>query len=93
MMTLKFTGRLTKKRNVVVAHCPELDVYSQGYSEEEARKNLREAVRLFLEEAERIGTLEQILEEAGFYRRASYQWQSPSTVFAEDVHLDIPVGV
>jgi hypothetical protein len=30
-----------------------------------ALKNLKEAVRLFLEEAEKLGTLEQILEEAG----------------------------
>jgi predicted RNase H-like HicB family nuclease len=31
--------------------CPELDIASQGDSVEEARKNLREAVELFLETA------------------------------------------
>jgi hypothetical protein len=43
----------------------ELDVSSCGGSKLKALKNLKEAVRLFLEEAEKMGTLEQILEEAG----------------------------
>ena len=30
--------------------CPELDVVSQGYTVEEALKNLKEAVELYLEE-------------------------------------------
>jgi predicted RNase H-like HicB family nuclease len=34
-----------------VALCPELDVASQGDTIESARKNLREAVQLFLESA------------------------------------------
>jgi predicted RNase H-like HicB family nuclease len=33
------------------SHCPELDVSSQGDTEEEARDNLREALELFLEDA------------------------------------------
>jgi predicted RNase H-like HicB family nuclease len=32
-----------------VALCPELDVASQGATEEEAKANLREAVELFFE--------------------------------------------
>lgn len=34
-----------------VAHCPELDIASQGENVEEARAMLREAVELFLEVA------------------------------------------
>lgn len=63
---LKITVSLKDKGHCIVAYCPELDVYSQGYTKEEARQNLKEAVRLFLEEADRMGTLEQILSEAGF---------------------------
>ncbi len=33
------------------SHCPELGVASQGDTEEEARSNLREALELFLEDA------------------------------------------
>jgi predicted RNase H-like HicB family nuclease len=42
-----------------------LDVSSCGGTKEKALKNLKEAVGFFLEEAEKLGTLEQILEEAG----------------------------
>ena len=31
--------------------CPELDIASQGQTEDEARENLREALELFLEDA------------------------------------------
>jgi predicted RNase H-like HicB family nuclease len=34
------------------SHCPELDVASQGDTEEEARDNLREALELFLEDVD-----------------------------------------
>lgn len=40
---------------------PELDVPSCGHDVEEARRNLKTAVRLFVEEAEKLGTLDEIL--------------------------------
>ncbi len=52
-----------------VAYNPELDVPSCATTEAKAYKNLLEAVRLFLEEAEKKGSLSQVLEEAGFVRR------------------------
>ena len=52
-----------------IAHSPELDVSSCGTTERKAFENLQEAVRLFLEEAEKRGSLNQILKEAGFSRR------------------------
>ncbi len=39
-----------------VALCPELDVASQGENIEAARRNLQEAVELFLETADRSET-------------------------------------
>jgi hypothetical protein len=48
-----------------VAHCHELDVSSCGRNVDEARGGLKTAVRLFVEEAEKLGTLEDILKEAG----------------------------
>lgn len=46
--------------------CPELNVSSYGDTPEEAKNSLREAVSLFLEECESMGTLKDVLEEAGF---------------------------
>jgi len=46
-----------------VAHTPELDVSSCATTEAKALANLREAGRLFLEEAEKKGSLEQVLKD------------------------------
>ena len=43
-----------------------LDVMSAGRSPEEARKALDEASHLFLVTAADMGTLEEILQEAGY---------------------------
>jgi hypothetical protein len=67
-MDIEFTTRTFKEGRSFVAHAIELDVSSCGGTKERALKNLKEAVKLFLEEAERMGTLGQILEESGFTR-------------------------
>ena len=41
---------IKKGEKQFVALCPELDVASQGYTIEEALKNLKEAVELYIEE-------------------------------------------
>ncbi|HHT9120758.1 MAG TPA: type II toxin-antitoxin system HicB family antitoxin [Candidatus Hypogeohydataceae bacterium YC41] len=48
-MTKKFTAVITKEENWYVTHCVELGVVSQGKTIEEAQKNLKEAVELYLE--------------------------------------------
>ena len=47
---MDLTAIIKKGVKQYVALCPEIDVASQGYSVEEALKNLREAVELYLEE-------------------------------------------
>lgn len=49
--TQQFTAIIEREDDGFVALCPELDVASQGDSIEEARRNLQEAVELFLETA------------------------------------------
>jgi len=48
-----FTAILEREGDVYVALCPELDIASQGATIEDATANLREAVALFLETADR----------------------------------------
>jgi len=64
-MDIQFTIQIFKEGRLYVAYAPELDISSCGGTEAKAKKNLLEAVHLFLEEADRMGTLDQILEEAG----------------------------
>ena len=61
----EFDAIFFQEGKVCVAYCPELDISSCGKAADQARANLRNAVRLFLEEAEKMGTLEDILREAG----------------------------
>lgn len=46
-----FTAIIEREDDMYVAFSPELDVASQGWSVEEARRNLKEAIELFLETA------------------------------------------
>ena len=48
-----FTAIIEQEDNAYVSLCPELDIASQGESIEQALANLREAVELFLETADR----------------------------------------
>ena len=58
-MTLKFTTTYHIEGSYHVAYCVELGVTSQGKTFEEAEKNLREAIELYLEDVS--------LEERGRY--------------------------
>ena len=46
------TPIIQREENMYVALCRELDIASQGVTVEAARSNLKEAVELFLEEAD-----------------------------------------
>jgi predicted RNase H-like HicB family nuclease len=68
MKVLEVEGLVWQEEKVFVSYCPELDVSSCGDTVEEARTHLRTAIRLFVEEAQKMGTLETILQESGFKR-------------------------
>ncbi len=70
-----------------VAHTHQLDVSSCGHSLEEAKKNIQEAVGLYLEEAEKFGTLNDVLEEAGFTLDENKEWKEPEMLSLEKVSL------
>ena len=50
-LTTPLTAIIQRSEKYFVALCPELDVVSQGKTVEEARRNIAEAVELFLESA------------------------------------------
>ena len=81
-MEIQFATRIFKEGRTYVAHALELDVSSCAGSQDKAIRNLKEAVRFFLEEAEKMGTLEQILEEAGYSR--GRQKRVPPKVISEN---------
>ena len=49
-----------------VSYCPELDMASCGESIEESKKNLKEVISINFVECRKMGTLNELLQDAGF---------------------------
>ncbi|MFQ5628229.1 MAG: type II toxin-antitoxin system HicB family antitoxin [bacterium] len=62
-----------EEEGVIVALCPQLQVSSFGNTLQEAETSIREAIELFFEGCESLGTLDEILEESGF-RKSNGKW-------------------
>lgn len=87
-MRFDFRIELFKESKQYVAIAPELNVSSFGSTQKEAKASLREAVELFLEECKRIGSLEEILSEAGF-KIEDKHWRAEDPVAVERMALGI----
>ena len=62
-MKVRLTGVINEEGGKFIANCPELEVDSFGNTVEEAKKNLKEAVNLYLKTAKEIGILPKILRQ------------------------------
>jgi len=62
MKVFEYTGVVWKEPEGHVSKCPELGVASCGDSFDEALRNLREAVELYLENAEKLGIIDEVQE-------------------------------
>lgn len=87
-MKLDFRIEVFKEDDQYVALAPELNVSSFGSSQSEAKASLKEAVELFLEECRRMGTLEEVLSEAGF-KLDHKLWRSSDPITIERMALGI----
>jgi len=65
-LEVKLPVSMKKKADIFIVCCPPLDVWSQGKTEAEARKNIEEAMKLFLITCIEKGTLEAVLRGCGF---------------------------
>ena len=79
MQDVAYTVHTFKEGGTYVAYVPELDLSSCGATTDEAQKNIRDAVQGFLETTAAMGTLDEILEEAG-YQRKDGSWEAPEFV-------------
>ncbi len=69
LFEIKLPVRIKKKTNIYVSSCDVLDIHSQGNSEEEAKQNLIEALKLFITTCFERGTLDAALKDCGFQVR------------------------
>ena len=89
-MEIQFTTRIFKEGRTYVGHALELDVSSCAGTKEKLVKNPKEAVRLFLEEAEKMGTLDWILKEAG-YSKGKHKLAPPKFISVQRMSLPLPL--
>jgi hypothetical protein len=82
-MNIDYTVNIWREGAQYVAHAMPLDVASSGADPDAARSAVDEAVRAFVGSCAKAGTLEAVLEEAGYQRQAEERWQSPSWVSVE----------
>ena len=79
MNDFAFDVHIFKEGQTYVAHVPSLDLSSCGSTDDEARRNIRDAVRGFLASSADLGTLDEILEEAGYQREGDH-WRAPEFI-------------
>jgi len=87
MVPIDFDIIVFKEDETYVAYCPEFDISSCGESIEHAKEMLKTAVRLFIEEAEKMRTLEDILEESRYKKDDSGRWFPPKLLATEIVSI------
>ena len=68
MTKITFRAEILQEDGLYVGLCPEFNVSSFGETVEEARRSLHEAMEAFIEECEAMGTLEDVMSEAGFVK-------------------------
>ena len=86
MSKISLEIKVFKEGDVYVALCPELNVSSFGDDIKSAKVSLREALEAFLEECEAMGTLQEVLEDAGFVKEKE-SWILEEPVIKEKIAL------
>ena len=88
MHDFPFYTHIFKEGGTYVAYVPALDVSSCGATDEEARRNIRDAVRGFLAASADLGTLDEILREAG-YEPEGDGWRAPEFVSVDRLTMSM----
>jgi predicted RNase H-like HicB family nuclease len=89
MVQLDYDMIVFREGQSYVAYCPELDISSCGREVDDARANLKTAVRLFVAECHRMGTLDQVLQEAGYSPDGRGGYVSPRVVATESATVAV----
>ena len=81
-MNIEYTVQIWQEGDQFIAHAMPLDVISSGATTQAAREALYQAVELFIATASDIGTLNDVLLEAGYEYREG-EWLSPIWIAIE----------
>ena len=90
----QFTLPLTifREGQYFIAHTPLLNLSVQGKTEPEVKKRFTDAVVLFFEDLEEMGTTKEVLFELG-WKRVRKEWRPPAvSLVAQPVEVPVPVA-
>jgi len=87
---IKVPVEIKKRKKWVLASCPILDVHSQGETEAKAKKNLTEAIQVFLVSCFERGTLDAVLKDCGFKAVRVPEAHRTKSIPRED-YINIPI--
>ena len=87
-LKIEYTVQLWREGSPFVAHAMPLDVMIVGVTPQASRQSLDEVVGLFLKTAADMGTLQQVLEEAGYVLHEN-SWEGPDWVGVERRTLSV----
>jgi predicted RNase H-like HicB family nuclease len=81
-----------REGKMFIAYSPALNLSTCGDSEEQARERFEEALKIFLEEVDKMGTLEDVLAECGWTKVAHPRkhWQPPIYVGQSQREVRLP---
>ena len=71
--------------------CPELNVASQGETFEDAIDNIKEAVELYIESAEEVGNIDEVLEQLGLTKDDLKKKSIAPNVVTANVPIEISI--
>jgi predicted RNase H-like HicB family nuclease len=80
-----------REGELFVAYTPLLDLSSTGKTEEDAKRMFAEAVEVFFEELQEMGTLDSVLKDLG-WTKENQQFEPPKVVEHSLLSVHVPAG-
>jgi predicted RNase H-like HicB family nuclease len=90
-MKISLRIEIFKEGDVYVALSPGLNVSSFGETIDDAKKSVKEAIEAFIDKCEKMGTLDEVLEESGFSKVNDF-WESRKPLVEEDLAFALYSG-
>lgn len=77
-----------------IVQSPALELSSCGGTESQAIKMFGDAVQLFLSEIERMGTMDEVLEELGWTKvyNQPFPWVPPELLHQKSIPIRVPIA-
>ena len=71
--------------------CPELNVASQGETFEESISNIKEAIELYIESAEQLGIMDEVLEQLGISKEDFKKGKVLPKIVTANVPIEVTI--